>query len=31
MIDMPKMTLTQNYHYLEFENRALVAEPGRSR
>ena len=31
MIDMPKMTLTQNYHYLEFENRAMVAEPGRSR
>lgn len=31
MLEMPKMTLTQNYHYLEFENRALVAEPGRSR
>lgn len=31
MIDMPKITLTQNYRYLEFENRAMVAEPGRSR
>lgn len=31
MIDMPKINLTQNYHYLEFENRAMVAEPGRSR
>ncbi|MBO5033747.1 MAG: JAB domain-containing protein [Lachnospiraceae bacterium] len=31
MLDMPKITLTQNYHYLEFENRALIAEPGRSR
>lgn len=31
MLDMPKINLTQNYHYLEFENRALIAEPGRSR
>lgn len=31
MLDMPKITLTQNYQYLEFENRALIAEPGRSR
>lgn len=31
MIDMPKINLTQNYHYLEFENWAMVAEPGRSR
>lgn len=31
MIDMLKINLRQNYHYLEFENRAMVAEPGRSR
>lgn len=31
MLAMPQINLTQNYQYLEFENRALVAEPGRSR
>lgn len=31
MLTMPQINLTQNYQYLEFENRALVAEPGRSR
>lgn len=31
MLEMPKITLTQDYHYLDFENRAMVAEPGRSR
>ena len=31
IMTMPKISLTQDYHYLEFEERALVAEPGRSR
>lgn len=31
MLTMPQINLTQNYQHLEFENRALVAEPGRSR
>lgn len=31
ILPMPKISLTQDYRYLEFEERALVAEPGRSR
>lgn len=31
IMTMPKISLTQDYHYIEFEERALVAEPGRSR
>lgn len=31
ILTMPKITLTQNYHYLDFEERSIVAEPGRSR
>lgn len=31
ILTMPKITLTQNYHYLDFDERAIVAEPGRSR
>lgn len=31
MMEMPKISLTQNYQYLEFGNWALVAETGRSR
>ena len=31
MLIMPKLNLTQNYQYLEFENQVLVEEPGRSR
>lgn len=31
ILNMPKITLTQDYRYLDFEERAIVAEPGRSR
>lgn len=31
LLQMPKVMLTQNYHYLDFEDKAMVAEPGRSR
>ena len=31
LLKMPKVSLTQNYHYLEFGNSAMVAERGKSR
>lgn len=31
LLRMPKVSLTQNYHYLEFGNSAMVAERGKSR
>lgn len=31
MMKIPEVVLTQNYHYLDFEDKAMVAETGRSR
>lgn len=31
LLQMPKVMLAQNYNYLDFEDKAMVAEPGRSR
>lgn len=31
ILNMPKISLTENYHYLDFEERAMVAESGRGR
>lgn len=31
LLQMPKVMLTQNYNYLDFEDKAMVAEPGRGR
>ena len=31
LLKMPKVSLTQNYHYLNFGQSAIVAEPGKSR
>lgn len=31
MMKIPDVTLTQDYHYLDFEDKAMVAEKGRSR
>ena len=31
LLKMPKISLTQNYQYLDFEESAMVAERGRSR
>lgn len=31
LLQMPKVMLAQNYNYLDFEDKVMVAEPGRSR